>query len=428
MRLLAAFCALIGCTSPESVTTAHHHIFAPTNQTQGSLSFTCPSGDPVTVTGASGPLTAGDVIAGADVRGIVLDNGMAQVTYEILDQYGASPPVRELGSHMLWRRTGSGQPYARALSTAYGDWTYIAAPFSTGAVEAHVLTATDDVAEVAFVFDHHLDYTGTQDSFGFTPVWWGGPGACTPANGCGCFLAGCGVAERDFGGDGIRVAPYCDEPTCLRWIRHVTFVKTVRLERCAEGYFVGYHSDPPLNPKNGAAGNHENSYGERELGTGGWNAVTWSSAGNIFRHPGQAQHGYLGIDDPTYLPSYPGQYQGFPAEQATGPWWVADIPYFNRADEMPFVRYVVLEHRLETGVWSFGAQQLGSTVVHFMNAETEADGQPTRYQAFVGAMPHIAQEQACAITGLSGLWRCFPSEPLASTTAAIEARLPLSWP
>lgn len=434
LGLLAA-CAPDAPDAPDlaeaALETAPQGIYGPTNQTQGGLSFACTAGAAVTVTGTDGAaLAAGAKITGPGVRDIVIENGVVKVTYELMDQRGESAPAHELGAHMLYRRTG-GDPgvYSRALSTAYGDWTYFVAPFQKGAVEAHVLTSVDDVAEVAFVFDHALDWPGFQDTYGHTPSWWQGPGPCTAQNGCKCFLSGCGVLERDHTGYPIRVAPFCAEPWCLRRIYSVRLVKTIRVERCAEGYFVGLHSDPSLSPKNGSAANNQASYGERELGTGSGNAVTWSSAGNVFKHPGQAQHGWMGIDDPTYIGSPAGQLPGFPSEQTEGPWWVADLPYHNRAGEIPFVRYLMMEHRLETGVWAFSTGQVGTTVVHFVNDEIEASGMPTRYHLFVGAMPYISDdEQSCAIPGLSGTWRCFPNEPKAPVTAAIQARVPLTWP
>jgi hypothetical protein len=355
------------------------------------------------------------------VRDIVLENDVVKITHELQD-------TAQRGAHYLYRRPAPMSAYIQAVTT-YGDWTYYAAGFQQDAVEAHVLTSNGDVAEVAFVFAHRLDSAGTQDSLGYTPPWWGGPGACTLANGCGCYFQGCGPTERDESGEGIRIPPYCDQAVCYRHIYELTCVKTLRLERCAEGYFVGFHVDPVINPKNGLAGNNENSYGEREFGTGWANAVTWSSAGNVFRHPGRTQHDWMGIDDPTYLPGWPNQYPSFPAEQTTGPWWVADLPYLNRADETPFVRYLFLEHRLEVGVWAFYTADLGATVIHFVNDETEANGMPTKYHAFFGAMPYESDDETpCMISGLSGTWRCYPNEPKASTTTAIQARVPLTWP
>jgi len=429
---LPSLALLAGCGRAETeIESAAQAIYDPTNQTQGHLSFACDGGAPVTVTGTAGAtLPAGAMITGPGLRDIVIENGLVKVTYELTDQYGADPPVHQLGAHMLYRRTGDEPaPYVRALLTAYGDWTFFAAPFKQGAVEAHVLTSNEDVVEVAFVFDHVLDFPGYLDTYGYTPSWWQGPGACTPANGCKCYLAGCGVVESDHTGAAIPIPPYSGQPSSFRRIRAVKFVKTIRIERCAEGYFVGYHSDPSLDPKNGLAANNSSSYGEREFGSGGGNAVTWSSAGNVFKHPGQAQHGWMGIDDPTYIGSSAGQFPGFPSEQAEGPWWIADLPYYNRANETPFLRYVMLEHRLETGVWAFATAHLGTTVVHYMNSEIEANAVPTRYQAFLGATPYVSDDEStCAIPGLSGTWRCFPNEPKPEATAKIQARVPLTWP
>ncbi|MEZ4313864.1 MAG: hypothetical protein R3F14_38070 [Polyangiaceae bacterium] len=433
MVALALAALAAGCAKQEAedLGTAAHGVYAPTQQTQGFQTFACEGGDPVVVTGTDGlVLQAGAKITGPGVRDIVLENGIVKVTYELMEQYGADPPKNELGAHMLYRRAGATPaPYVRAFSSTYGDWTYFVSPFQQSATEAHVLTSNGDVAEVSFVFEHALDYPGPHNSYGFTPGHWTEPEPCTPDNGCGCFLDGCGVLDRDHTGNAIRISPVCDDASCLKRIHSVTLVKTIRVERCAEGYFAGLHSDPNINPRDGLIGNNNNAQGEREMGTGGWNAVTWSSAGNVFKTPGQPTHGWLGIDDPTYMGIPPAQYPSFPAEQAEGPWWVADLPYFNHEDEIPFVRYIVLEHRLEAGVYSWTSGHLGSSVIHYVNEEVEADGLPGRYQLFIGAMPYVSEdEEPCTFPDLAGTYRCFPNEPKPQVTSAVIDRVPNTWP
>jgi hypothetical protein len=388
--------------------------YDPTNWTQAHLSFPCASGAPATVSDGTSTLAAGSKITGPGVRDIEIENGVVKLTYELMAQYGQNPPSRELGAHMLYGRAGDPSEWRQAFMTTdagegvYGDWTFSSAPFSAGAVEAHVLTSNGDVVEVAFVLEHHLDAPGFYTSLGYVPHWCASPP-------CACYLEGCGIVERDSAGSPISLPPHCGS-ACFRRIRVVTLSKIVRIERCAPGYFVGVHTDPPAEP----ADAHDSAYGERELGTGWGNAVSWSSAGVDVHHPGQSQHAYLGIDDPPYAGG---------AEQTTGPWWVADLPYQNRPEEIPFIRYMVFEHRTEVGVWSFALGHTGATVAHFVNPELEPAGVAGRYQAFIGALPYVSNDEiACSIPGLPGTWRCFPNEPQPAATALVTANLPATWP
>jgi len=373
-----------------------------------SLAFcSCDSRDPVSSTlqaattdcppvaaraGAATSLSKGDVITSP--RDLVIENGLVRVTYEPMWDNPKTDGQDEPAAHMLYRWNGA--EYRRALSSLYGDWTFYAGPFQSGAETATVLTATDEVVEVAFEWPHHrLDLPG-------------------PYN--GCYHSACGVIERDHEGAPIYRQ---DGSGDFVVIDEVRFVKTIRVERCGEGYFVGYHSDPRLSPKNGVDGNHENSMGEREIGTGGGNAVTFSSAGVVVRNPEAGHHMWMGIDDPnwypTYLPSYIAeQPPGFPHIQTEGPWWVADLPGFLPPDDIPFARFIALEHRLETGVWQFAPTHLGSTVVHFVNDEIEADGRAGRYQVFIGAFPYVTQDLA--------------AEPTQEVYDGVLARIPVTWP
>jgi len=345
----------------------------------------CP---PVTATVASSSTTlgAGDVVT--NPRDIVIENGIVRVTYEPMWNNPQTPAQDEPGAHMLYRKLDG--EYRRALGRQYGDWTFFAAPFQSGATSATVLSATDDAVEVAFEWPHHrLDVMA----------------------GIRCYLPLCGVILRDHAGNAV----YRSDGSFVL-TDEVRFVKTIRIERCGQGYFVGLHSNPSLSPRDGLHGNHETSWGEREIGTGWGNAVTFSSAGVVVRNPEAGHHMWMGIDDPTYFsPDYATtQPPGFPHVQAEGPWWVADLPAFQPPDDIPFARFIALEHRLEVGVWQFAPTHHGSTVVHFMNSEIEEDGRPGRYQAFIGAFPYVSPDLA--------------AEPTQDVYDGVLARIPVTWP
>jgi hypothetical protein len=348
----------------------------------------CP---PVTVTLAGrdpNVLVAGDVIA--NPRDVILENGIVKVTYEPMWDNPETPRQDEPAAHMLYRWDGA--EYRRAFLRIYGDWTFFAAPFQDGASQATVISASEDVVEIAFEWPHHrLDVSGSYN---------------------GCYLAECGVLERNHQGEAIFRNDGSGE---LLLIDEVHFAKTIRVERCSEGYYVGYHSNPRLSPKNGVDGNNETSWGEREIGTGWGNRVTFSSAGIVVRNPEAGHHVWLGIDDPTYFsPEYAAtQPAGFPNEQLEGPWWAADITDTSDTG-IPFARFVALEHRLEVGVWQFDPAHTGSTVVHHVNDEIEADGRPGRYQVFLGAFPYVSAD--------------FAAEPTPEVYDGVIQRLPVTWP
>jgi hypothetical protein len=373
-----AFAGLIGCDGREMAST-----------TTQAATTDCP---PVTWTldgGDPNVLAAGDVVT--NPRDLVLENGIVRVTYEAMWNNPETPAQDEPGAHMLYRRDGD--EYRRAFSQTYGDWTFFSVPFLEGASQATVLSASEEAVEIAFEWPHHrLDTAG-------------------PYN--GCYQPYCGILERNHQGEAIYRNDGSGEYLLIHEVR---FVKTIRLERCSEGYYVGYHSDPPLMPKNGLEGNNETSYGEREIGTGWGNRVTFSSAGVVVRNPEAGHHMWMGIDDPNYYPTYlpeyvAGQPPGFPNEQLEGPWWVADLPGYP---DIPFARFIALEHRLEVGVWQFDPQHAGATVVHFMNEEIEADGRAGRYQVFLGAFPYVSAD--------------FAAEPTPEVYDGVIQRLPLTWP
>ncbi|HVK73798.1 MAG TPA: hypothetical protein VM734_10770 [Kofleriaceae bacterium] len=319
-------------------------------------------------------------------RSIVIDNGIVRVSYPEL------PNPDQRGGHMLELNVdGMWKP---VLGSWYGDWTFFASPFFEPAHTAHVLTETPDAVEVAFEFDHWLDHPGYYSTHGHVPRWWNEEtqGPCTVEAGCGCYLAGCGIAQIDH--DGYSIFPTADR-TVPKYVRHVTFTKVIRVERCSSGYFVGYHSNPSLiGPW---IENHPtlNNAGEREHGLGWMSSVTFASSGVIVHNPEAGQHTSLGI-----------------LEQAAGPWWFATIP---PADAFhPYVLFMAEEHPLPSFVWQFSPTHYGIPLVHKMNPEIELDGRPGRYQTFLGAFPYTSPDRE--------------AEPTPEARAGVVARLPEIWP
>lgn len=296
-------------------------------------------------------------------RSIVIENGVARVTYPEL------PNPDQKGAHMLelWIE-GSWVP---ALESWYGDWTFFAAPFAAPAVAAHVLTDTPDLVEIAFEFAHDLDYPGPYG---------------------GCYLSGCGIAARDFLGEAVYIHNLED---AIKRVPSVVFVKTIGVARCAPGYFVGYHSTPPLVTSWIESDPTDNGAGERELGLGWLGSVTFASSGVVIRNPEQGSHASLGI-----------------LEQGPGPWWFATIP--PPASAWPLVPFMAEEHPLPSFVWQFAPEHTGIPLVHKMNPEVGADGRPERYQAFLGAVRYESADRA--------------AEPTAAVRHLVEANLPAAWP
>lgn len=322
----------------------------------------------------------GGRVASATSYDLVVDNGIVKVTTEqagLVDQYGACHLYRD-----------SSNEYVRALTQDYGDWTFFVVPFVQPCDRIKILEATETVVEFAM----------TWDSMNLNVA----------------YLSLGGVVDRDWVGQ----AQY-DSGGALKMIRSVEFTKVVRVERDREGYFVGYHSDPWIGPKNGLDGNNENSQQEREFGTGSGNAVAFSSAGFSAHHPDWGndatwagayltqRHAWLRIDDPTYPPYDQAAYvtasnaldnsgaPSFPNEQMTGPWWVADLHNENTTT-YPFCRYICLVNRLECGSWQFGvgATQYGATVIHFVNELRKDDNSFHRFQLFLGATPYVTTDMA----------------------------------
>jgi len=340
----------------------------------GSFDYECGAG-PVELTGDP-----------SDPRSIVIENGIVRVTYPQL----ASGPD-QLGAHMLELMI-DGQ-WRRVLDNWYGDWTFFASPFFEPAQAVHVLTESPDAVELAFEFDHWLDFPGSYSTRGHVPRWWDAStdGACEDSASCRCYLEGCGLPAIDFTGEAIFPHNYLDVP---KYIRRVTFTKVIRVERCGLWYFVGYHSSPTLTWGSWIEDHpHLNGAGERESGLGWMASVTFASSGVVVRNPEAGGHRSLAI-----------------TEQAVGPWWFSSMP----AAPEGYALFIAQEHAMPSFVWQFDPTHTGTPLVHKMNPQIEADGRPGRYQSFIGAFEYLMTDRE--------------AEPTPEVRAAVISRLPLQWP
>ena len=318
--------------------------------------------------GAAGtPLNKGDVITGADVTSVYMQNGIVKYTYE-----AAGPTGR------LYRWDGSA--YTQATGTD-GDYSYFVTNTGNSVLcdRITVVECTTDEVELAYQWDTWS--TGTTT-----------------------------VAYRDWVGAGSRNFP--DSSATPKYITETVLTKTVIMKRGREGVFMGWHSDPRVGPfaLQIPAQNNNTDWGEREFGTGSGNRVSFASSGNSALHPdwgadarwGGAgvyptnRHWWAGIDDATYGDYDDAAYialqdAGFPAEQTTGPWWIADLPSDN-ATTRPFCRYIVMRQRLECAAFQFSAGAYGQTVIHFVNEANDASGVPYRTMIFLGAFLYTSDD------------------------------------
>lgn len=92
--------------------------------------------------------------APANVRDLVLDNGLVRVTYEFLNE-------DQEGSHSLYLHRENG--LARVTSNWYGDYTYWVSTITDPATSATITQNSGGLAEVAYVFDHSPDAPWVQD-------------------------------------------------------------------------------------------------------------------------------------------------------------------------------------------------------------------------------------------------------------------------
>lgn len=355
------------------------------------------------------PVAEGTVMTGADAYGWVLQNGLVRITKPDL----APDPIE--GGLTMERWDASTSTWLDCFGAQYGDWCFFASPLQNRPTSATAVKVDHDEIILAIEWAPHPLNTG--------------------------YLALGGVLDRDWTG-----AANYDNGGSFKIITSLdSFTKTIRLKRGREGYFVGYHSVPNISPKNGMDGNNETGYGEREAGTGGNNAVFFASSGFAARHPewgansnwgggsdySTQRHAWARIDDPNtsapYItPSYIA-YQNaldtahtFPAEQTTGPWWVADINA-NNWTVCKVVKYIAFFDRLEVASWQFSAGAYGQTVVHFVNELIDEDtGDTAPYQLFIGAFPYTSPYDMTTSGGRA-------NEPTASLRAKVTDRCPLDF-
>lgn len=347
------------------------------------------------VTGTGGvTLPAGTVVTGAALRDIVMWGERTRVTYR------ARTPDVQRGCHML--EVLAGGEWIEAMEADQADWSYFVVSLTSLYDRATVVEASDDAVEVAWQYNAH--------SFTNTPIPY-----------------------RDWN-NGINYSQGAVNPN-FKTITSTKLIKTIRVQRGEPGYYVGYHSDPRVGPHGSQipAQNNETAWGERELGLSGGSAAAWASTGRIARWPAWADDvdgrwtaaglqatankvWWPGIDDATYAPYNSSawistQQAGFPAEQATGPFYVCDIHYSK-----PVAKILAMRQRFEVGGWKVGTY--GGIVLHHTNEAHAPTGVPYRHQAFIGGV-HYAPDSSSA----------FANEPRAGIVRTMdELAAGLRWP
>lgn len=373
------------------------------------------------VTGTNGAwLKTGDVVTGAAVRDVKLINRNIEVRYETPSPDDAS----QRGAHFLYRRDSAGV-MRRAVSARYGDWCYIITSITTACDRVDIVEVSATRAIVTFTWD--------ALSLGAGPVFYG---------------------PRP--GYALNYGQMQENPN----FKHITvtrFKKTICITADSEGYYLGYSTDPHLGPHprdaDTLALKHDPDFGERECGTGGEAVVGFASSGNQAHFPAwgartvwNAAVALLGaIANRAFWPGVSDTlvYQatgyteaqraafnatqplGFPAEQATGPTWIATIP----TSDMPFCQYLVQNGNHEIGVWQFGTTAYGQGVNHFTNGREDSRGIVAPYQVFIAATPYNADPTPVVLTAYDGASVAYGNEPSISIreTIAQKAKL-LTWP
>lgn len=354
----------------------------------------------------------GTVITDATMRDVVIRNGLIQVDYR-----APSNPAEQTGANFLSVWDDAEEAYVLAVSAQFGDYFYPTKTVTTRATRMRVLIANTDVVRVAFEWD----------AFDLSP----------------------GVPF--FDPSHALTYDQLEEYPDFKRITSAKITKTIEVRRGVGGYFVGAHAFPFLGPMptQRETYEHETAHGERELGLGGGARVAFASTGARAWFPGFGQrtiwddaetafggpienHAFWpGVSDTLAFSQSPytapqqaayaaTQPVGFPAEQATGPFWVAAI-----VDG--FAQMIVSQDRSEIGVWQYDDMN-GVVVQHFSTPGENGDGRPRLFQSFITAWAYEADDTAAPITGYSGsvAYANEPSAGLVSKCGLIASHL--VWP
>lgn len=379
-----------------------------------------------TLTGLNGAaLSAGTVLTlasdGEDaIRAITMENGLFKV------DYSASLTTDQSPVHHPYIKNPDGE-WIRTSTLTYGDGWFCVRPFATPYDRVEVVEANQDVIEVAFQYlNVALDIP---------------------------YLNNLGVINRDQ-----NLGVNYTQAAVMKWLTDINVTKTIRMERGVQGYWMSMNTEPRVAPPlwlltaPGATSNNENDYGEREIWTSENAAVLWSSnpLAGVSHHPawgaraiwdtaaiaiGQAINNktwWAGIDDATYsIMAHAGYKQtqwnsaGFPRQQLTGPWYIADI-----SAESNVCRYVVQQDPLETGGWQFSSSQYGKGSSHFVHGWPGKDGREKKFPVFYGAVYYVADATAGPLSGYSGnvAYANEPSAAIQARIAALATERHGSWP
>jgi hypothetical protein len=334
------------------------HVRGPEGARAGVVVATnAPANDPPTITGTDGAaLTVGQVITGDAVRDVVLANSKIKVTYD-------DPETGQNGSHQLHVLVGG--TWVPALDAGYRDYFYFVQTVSQVATSVTVLRADADAVEAIWEWPAH---------------------DITAAN----------LDQINEAGQLI----YPQSSANSRKHTTVNLRKRIRVERGAEGYFVGISSSPRVSPGESTeeAFEEEGNFGEQEIGLGPGSAVTRSSAGVTARHPAAGAHVDLDID-----------------EQEEGPYWFLSIPADQEA--FPFCRYCVLVTDIVSRSYQFNAPDRGVAVARQV-FRVHAEQAHSHYQVYIAAFRYEADSSSS-----------FANEPTPSVISEVESRAAtLEWP
>lgn len=324
---------------------------------------------------SSVPVSEGDVVT-VGLHELAIDNGIVRVLYGARGDdfrntgllfWGAPVPfntAEQPFAHVLEARhadapevlgnpgcsgaachDGSGTHWHDAQFSWYGDGAkYSTATPGRDADRVRVLHADDDAIELSYEWDDvALDGTRADGScvLGYWPL--------------------CGPTSIDHTGAPVYVHNVSDQ---VKAVARAKVWKTVRVERCASGYFVSLRSVPPLIwPEQG----------ERVVRTGYiTSAASWTCDGTqSAHHPGAGGHVLYGEQD-----------------------CIADIPGDQDGhDGWPFLRVVALRHPTPMGSLQYAPDQLGSPgpLMEFHD-HIGPDGRPEAWQAFIGAAEYVSPD------------------------------------